>query len=159
LSGFIAATSGWQIIGLQDLRLNRPDFQRQALFVDGWNAVAPATFETEWWPKGGGFIGDGGADVGLLEAAWWGEFDPAAGAASRYGFVGVTRDALGTAVGSCVVKLFRTSDDLLLDSTTSDPSGNFLLNTPYYPDAHYIVAHKTGSPDIDGATVNTLIGT
>lgn len=160
MSGFVAATSGVQMIGREDLRLNRPDFEPcGSIFVNGWNAVAPCTFETEWWPKGGGLVGDGGTDVGLIEAAWWGEYDPAAGAASRYGFVGVTRDANGTAVATCVVKLFRTSDDTLLDTTTSDPSGNFLLNTPYYPDAHYIYSHKTASPDIDGVTPNNLIGT
>lgn len=160
MSGFVAATSGVQMIGRQDLRLNRPDFQpRGSIFVDGLNAVAPCSYETEWWPKGGGLCGDLGADVGLLEAAWWGEYDPAAGAASRFGFVGVTRDANGSAVASCVVKLFLTATDALLDSTTSDPSGNFLLNTPFYPDTHYIVSHKSGAPDVDGVTTNTLIGT
>lgn len=158
MSGFVAATSGVQMIGLQDLRLNRMDFQPERIFADVW-AIATASFETPWWPKGGGFIGDGGVDVGLLEAAWWGEYDQAAGAASRFGFVGVTRDANGTPVASCVVKLFRTADDLLLDTTTSDVSGNFLLNTAYYPDTHYIYSHKSGSPDVDGVTTNTLIGT
>jgi len=47
---------------------------------------------------------------------------------------------------------------VLIDSTISDPSGNFLVSTAYYPDTHYIVAHKTGSPDIDGVTPNTLVG-
>lgn len=160
MSGFVAATEGVQMIGREDLRLNGPDFILiGAIFIDGISAVAPCTFESEWWPKGGGLVGDGGVDVGILEAAWWGEFEPVAGAASRYGFVGVTRDANGTPVASCVVKLFRTADDVLLDTTTSDPSGNFLLNTPYYPDAHYIYSHKTGSPDVDGVTPNTLIGT
>lgn len=160
MSGFVAATSGVQMIGREDLRLNRPDFKpRGSIFVDGWNATAPCSFETEWWPRGGTFCGDTGADVGVLEPSWWGEYDPAAGAASRYGFVGVTRDAYGTPVDSCVVKLFLTSTDTLLDTTTSDPSGNFLLNTPYYPDQHYIYSHKSGSPDVDGVTPNNLVGT
>lgn len=157
MSGFVAATSGVQMIGREDLRLNRMDFQPIRIFADVW-AIAPASFESPWWPKGGGFIGDGGTDVGLLEASWWGEFDPAAGAASRFGFVGVTRNQYNSAIGTCVVKLYRTSDDLLLDTTTSDPSGNFLLNTAYYPDTHYIRAYKAGSPDVMGTTVNTLIG-
>lgn len=162
MSGFVAATSGVQRIGLEDLRLNRMDFrpsQGLGLFDECIGAIAPGSFETAWWPKGGGFVGDGGIDVGLLEASWWGEYDPAAGAASRYGFVGITRDALGTPVAAVTVKLFSTSGDTLLDSTISGPDGAFLLNTPYYPDAHYMVAHKSGSPDIDGASVNTLIGT
>lgn len=159
MSGFVAGLA-MRLVGIEDLRSNRPDFKpRGAIFVDGWNATAPCSFETEWWPKGGGLVGDLGPDVGLLEAAWWGEYDPAAGAASRYGFVGVTRDVNGTPVGTCVVKLFRTSDDVLLDTTTSDSDGNFLLNTAYYPDAHYIYSHKSGSPDIDGVTPNNLVGT
>lgn len=158
MSGFIGAalpTNGF--IQEDDTRLNRADFQPDRMFADIW-FIAGASYETQWWPRGGGFIGDGGADVGLLEAAWWGEYDTIAGAASRFGFTGVTRDVNGSAVGSVTVKLFRTSDDLLLDTTISDPVGNFLLNTAYYPDAHKIVAHKSGSPDIDGVSPDNLIG-
>lgn len=158
MSGFIGAAQPRISHGEQDLRLNRMDFLPERLFADVY-AVATSTFETPWWPRGGGFIGDGASDVGLLEAVWWGEYDQAAGAASRYGFVGVTRDQYGSPIGACVVKLYRTSDDALLDTATSDPSGNFLLNTAFYPDFHYIVAHKSGSPDVDGVTQNTLIGT
>lgn len=157
MSGFIGAAQPIQIQSLEDLRLNRMDFQPERVFADVY-AVAPTSFENPYWCRGGGFIGGQGADVGILEASWWGEYDQVAGAASRYGFVGVTRDVYGSPVGLCTVKLFRTSDDLLLDTTVSDPSGNFLLNTAYYPDAHYIVAHKTGSPDVDGVTANNLIG-
>lgn len=159
MSGFVAATSGVQMIGRQDLRLNRPDFQqRGAIFVECISAIAPPSFETEWWPRGAGFMADG-ASGDILNASWWGDFDPAAGAASRYGFTGVTRDQYGTAVGSVTVNLFRTSDNVLQDTAVSNATdGTFLLNTVYYPDTHYIVAHKSGSPDVDGATVNTLIG-
>ena len=143
---------------LEDLRLNRMDFQPWREIADVW-AIATASFVTDFWPGNGDFCGDTNADFGVLEAAMWGPFDQAGGASSRFGFVGVTRDANGTAVGTCTVKLYRTLDDTLLDTTTSDTSGNFLLNTPYYPDAHYMVAHKSGSPDIDGVTPNNLIGT
>lgn len=159
MSGFIGMTALPPFVsGIQDLRLNRMDFQPKQVFADIW-ATPSASFETAWWPKGGGFIGDLGSDVGLFEASWWGEYDQAAGAASRFGFIGVTRDANGSPVASCTVKLFRTSDDALLDTTVSDPLGNFLLNTAYYPDAHYMVAHKSGSPDVDGISQNNLIGT
>ena len=39
----------------------------------------------------------------------------------------------------------------------SDPLGNFLVTTPYYPDQHYLVFYLTGSPDIFATTQNTLI--
>ena len=157
MSGFIGNAQPSFVAGLEDLRLNRMDFQPARIHADIW-AIATGSFETPWWPKGGGFIGDGASDVGLLEAAWWGEYDQAAGSSSMFGFAGVTRDVNGTAIASCVVKLFRTSDDALLHTQISDANGNFSLNTPYYPDQHYIYCHKTASPDIDGVSVNTLVG-
>lgn len=161
MSGFIGAAQPRFNHGEQDLRLAPPMMRlRGALFGECISAIAPPSFQSEWWP-GGGFMGDAGADVGMLfeDGLMWEPFQPAAGASMRYGFTGITRDQWGTAVGSCNVLLFRTSDNLLLDSTTSNAmTGEFLLSTAYYPDAHYIVAHKTGSPDIDGASVNTLIG-
>lgn len=147
----------WNGYGFQDLRLNRMDFQPIAEMADIF-AIVPASYETDWWPGGANMFGDPGVDATFFYSVKWGEYDQAAGASSRYGFTGYTRDALGTVVASCTVKLFRTSDDLLLDTTTSDPTGLFLLNTAFYPDYHYIVAHKSGSPDIDGVSVNTLIG-
>jgi len=155
VSGFIGNAQPSFVAGLQDLRLNRMDFQPERLFADIY-AIAPTSFETMWWPRGGSCCL--GSDMGLLEASWWGEYDQAAGASSRFGFTGITRDANGTPVASCTVSLFRTSDNVLLDTQVSDTNGSFLLSTPYYPAAHYIVAHKTATPDIDGVTVNTLIG-
>lgn len=159
MSGFVSATSGTQVIRADDARLLAPRWAPVgALFAEV--VVIHGTFATEWWPARAtaGFVGDGGADVGILAGVRWGNYDIAAGAASRFGFVGVTRDQWGTAIGACTVYLFRTSDNVLQDTTTSDPDGNFLLNTAYYPDTHYIVAHKAGSPDVDGVTPNTLIG-
>ena len=160
MSGFISATSGVQRIEADDRRLMAPRYgQIGALFADV--DIMPGTFATEWWPAraSAGLVGDLGVDVGILAGVRWGHYDIAAGASSRFGFVGVTRDQWGTAIATCTVYLFRTSDNVLVDTTTSDPSGNFLLNTAFYPDTHYIVAHKSGSPDVDGVTPNTLIGT
>jgi hypothetical protein len=96
---------------------------------------------------------------GVLASLSWAAFDQTAGAAARYGFVGVSRDQYGSPLGGCTLKLFRTSGDTLLDTTTSDATtGAFLLNTAYFPDYHYITCHKSGSPDVDGITQNTLIG-
>lgn len=105
------------------------------------------------------FYGDYGADVGIMGGSRsWGPFYPAGRIASRVGFVGVTRDQYGTPTGSCVVQLFRTENDLFIMEVTSDSDGNFLLQSWYSPDTHYIVAYKAGSPDIFGTTVNTLVG-
>lgn len=122
------------------------------------NRINRLDYQNGYWPRRGGFMGDLAVDVGLIESSSWGSFYPAGGVASRVGFVGVTRDQYGTPTGGCVVQLFRTSDDLFIMEITSDASGNFLLQSVYTPDTHYIVAYKAGSPDIFGTTVNTLVG-
>jgi hypothetical protein len=68
---------------------------------------------------------------------------------------GVTRDSAGAALGSCVVQLFRTSDDLFLVQDFSDGSGNYTLY-PTEAGPYYIVAYKPGGTDVAGTTVNTL---
>lgn len=158
----IGAAQPFAVNLLQDLRLNRADFRQIfAIFFDG-DKTATASYATDWWP-GGGLLDDGEGVHGSVQEGSsnaWGTYDQVGpGGASRYGFVGVTRDSNGTEVGNCSVKLFRTSDNALIDITTSDPRGNFLLNTPFYPDAHYIVCHKNDGPVISGASTNTLIGT
>jgi hypothetical protein len=159
LSGLINGLA-FQYAYTEDLRLNRQDFQPMGqILVDFMNFVSGGSFFSEWWPYSSNFAGDNAVDMAMIQSAKWSEIDFGEGASSRFGFVGTTRDANGTPVPSCTVKLYRTSDDSLLDNQTSDPvTGVFLLNTPYYPDQHYIVAHKSGSPDIDGVSPNTLIG-
>jgi hypothetical protein len=71
---------------------------------------------------------------------------------------GITKDSSGTPIGSCVVKLFRTSDDLLMQSTVSNPvTGAYSFGAVGSANM-YVVAYKAGSPDIAGTTVNTLVG-
>ena len=155
MSGFIGAALPVNLIAKDDLRLNRMDMQEQdALYADVW-AIAGSPFMFSHWP-GSGFAG---GDVAILSAETWGWYDQAAGSASRFGFVGVTRDSFGSALGGCTVLLFRTSDNVLQDSTTSDTNGAFLLNTAYYPDAHFLVVRKTGTPNVSGATDGTQVGT
>ena len=72
--------------------------------------------------------------------------------------IGVSRDATGVALGNCVVKVFRTADDTLVASTTSDGSGNWTA----YPNAqgpYYFVEYKAGSPDVFGTSPNTNAAT
>lgn len=158
MSQLIGLAAGQRLFGFDDTRLNRMDFQPVLEMADIW-AIANAPFTTDWWPGGAGINGDVSVDASVYMAVQWGQYDQAAGSSSRYVFMGVTRDAYGSPVGTCVVKLMRTSDDTVIDTVTSDENGNFQLNTPYYPTTHYIYSHKSGSPDIDGVTPNTLIGT
>jgi hypothetical protein len=70
--------------------------------------------------------------------------------------IGISRDSTGAALGNCVVKLYRTWDDVMINQTVSDGSGNFslyaLTSGPYY-----VVAYLPGSPDVAGTTLNTLV--
>jgi len=141
-----------------DARGNQLDYMPEQVFADIW-AAAPASFVTQWWQPSGGFVGDFDVDVGVMSSRSWSWYYQQAGASSAFGLRGVTRDVYGSPLGNCTVRLFLTATDVLLDVIVSDPDGNFTLRTAYYPDTHYIVAHKTGAPDVDGATVNTLIGT
>lgn len=72
---------------------------------------------------------------------------------------GVTKDSSGVPIGSCQVKLFRTSDDLLMRTTTSDPTTGTYSFDAVGSANMYVVAYKAGSPDVAGTTVNTLVGT
>jgi len=72
--------------------------------------------------------------------------------------VGVSRDATGVALGTCVVKVFRTDDDVLVASTVSDGSGNWTAY-PNQQGPYYFVEYKAGSPDVFGTSPNTNTAT
>jgi hypothetical protein len=102
----------------------------------------------------GGSTGVQGEIMGLPKGIPW----STRGARSNFGFIGTVRDANNSPVAGATVILFRTSDDAKIDKVTSGADGAYLLTTWYYPDAHYIVAFYDGTPDVQGVTVNTLIG-
>lgn len=78
---------------------------------------------------------------------------------------GVTRDSTGAPLGYCTVRLFFTANDSVSGrsadveaaQTTSDANGNFSF-TVQPGVSYYIVAYLAGSPDVAGATLNTLVG-
>jgi hypothetical protein len=115
-------------------------------------------YVTPYWPGTAGLSTDAGGMGGdIMSAAWWEEPEKILGSSGRLGVTGVTRDVYGSILGGATVKLFRTADDTLQSSTTSDVNnGTYLLTTPF-TDAHYVVASKSGSPSVQGATVNTLL--
>lgn len=77
----------------------------------------------------------------------------------RLTLTGVTRDNTGAPLGNCIVQLFRTANDQIVEEVTSDGSGNFLFNIVGLGQQYYLVAYKVGSPDTAGTSVNTLVGT
>jgi len=74
---------------------------------------------------------------------------------SSFTLSGVSRDSTGAILGNCVIDLFLTGTDILQQSTVSDAAGNFWFSL-MAPGPYYIVAYKAGSPDVTGATANTL---
>ena len=91
-------------------------------------------------------------------------FDATVSAQRIYGYanrelVGVTRDSNGAILVSCRVELFQTGGDIPTATTTSDSvTGAFTFSNPG-SGPFYIVAYKTGSPDVAGTTINTLTTT
>ena len=68
--------------------------------------------------------------------------------------IGVSRDSTGAALDSVTVKVFLTTDDVLVASTVSDGSGNWTAY-PNQVGPYYIVEYKAGSPDVFGTSPNT----
>ena len=119
----------------------------------------PGGWATTFWPGGGGLTGDQSADTSMLAAIWRGPVARLAwGSASRVGFVGTTRDAAGGRLAGVTCSLFRTSDKLWIMDVVSDANGDFLLQSWYSPDTHFIVFAKSGAPDVVGTTRQTLVG-
>ena len=110
------------------------------------------SFATAWWP---GAASIAGGEEGMLAGEGWSLPSwTTSGANGRLGFVGVTRDANGSAIGDCTVRCFRTSSNELVSQVTSDANGNYIATTPYN-DGHYIVVHKSST--VAGASVDNLI--
>ena len=76
----------------------------------------------------------------------------------QLGITGITKDSTGAVLGNCTLELFYTNDDVLVGKTMSDSNGvyTFLVGSAF---PCYVVAYKTGSPDVAGTTVNTLTAT
>lgn len=71
---------------------------------------------------------------------------------------GVTKDSTGAILAACTVTLFRTVDNVAFETVVSDGSGAYSFSAIGLSETYYVVAYKTGSPDVAGITVNTLEG-
>jgi hypothetical protein len=79
--------------------------------------------------------------------------------ATKLRITGVTKDSAGTILGGCEVTLHRTVDHYPLETITSNPvTGAYEFSTVGLAQNYYVVSYKAGSPDVSGASVNTLIG-
>jgi hypothetical protein len=136
---------------------------RPAWFVIADVFVRPDAFDlldglsTGWWPGAAGLSTDAGGVLGdILNPIKREPPEYISGQSTRWGITGIARDVYGSPLANVELTLFKTDDDTKQDQKFSDAFGGYTLTTPYYQ-AHYIVAYKTGSPDITGTSVNTLI--
>ena len=113
-----------------------------------------ATYASGFWPRRGGFVGDLGLDLSMMESVYY-EPEITRGTNSRFGYQGTTRDVNNSPIGACTVKLFLTADDSkVATDITSEAYGTFVISTPFYA-PHYLVTRKSGSPEVAGVTVST----
>lgn len=141
---------------------NRRDPQRELLaeefygsdpsYRNNWR-VDEAAF-TPYWPGRSGLYAESQplivpppahSNPGLLE-----------GGLGSLGFSGVTRDANNSPLGGMTVRLFRTSDSTLVGTAVSRYDGSYNMSTPYPGEDHFLVCHKSGSPEVAGASQSTL---
>lgn len=95
----------------------------------------------------------------MMQAVWSRpEARLAHGVSSRVGFPGVTRDQYGAPLAGATVILHRTSTRELVYENVSNSNGEFLAQSVYAGEAHYLVFHKAGAVNVFGATDNNLIG-
>lgn len=72
--------------------------------------------------------------------------------------IGVTRDSAGNILGSCIVLLYKASDNSFVASITSDASTGAYSFYASDIEQYFVVAFKAGSPDVQGCSDNNLQG-
>jgi hypothetical protein len=118
----------------------------------------------DWlWPMGGVLLGDpsdvNGDTNNFLEQDYWEADIQYTGSGDyQYAIRGFVKDADGNPVGNAWVGLYRSSDKQFVRASYSvDSSGQYEVRTDDATTQYYLVAYRSG-PDIQGTTVNTLVG-
>ena len=122
--------------------------------ADFSNSNDRTTAQSDFWPGGSGMLGES-APL-LIAPPDHSLRDLASGGNTSLGFSGITRDADNAPLGGVTVRLFRTVNSLLVASVVSAEDGSYAIPTPYQGEDHFIVCHKSGSPEVAGASVSTL---
>lgn len=162
MSGFIGAAMPDALIMGKDRRLdlaNRRRASQSRVAERSCLLHMPCGYGNDFWPGNRGFIGDRATDVGLQDNTWGRRMERVGhGVASRVGFPGVTRDQYGAPLADCTVILHRTATREFVYEGVSDGAGQFLAQSVYAGENHYLVFHKAGAVNVFGATDNNLIG-
>lgn len=109
------------------------------------------------WPRSQGvtglpFTSDG---IYLPDACWHTWPIEESGSGSCLTISGYTKDADGNVLANCLVEAFTAADDVKRGECVSDSTGYFVVPTLVNAQ-HYLLAYKSGSPDVAGQTVKTL---
>ena len=114
---------------------------------------------TTLWPSGGYFTGlNPSVDAAWLFPQTWDSTILWSGVASFvFHISGLAKDSAGQTVAGATLKLYRTADDVLVQTTSSRSDGTYSFGTFDTSTQHYVVAYRA-APDIEGTTVNTLTG-
>lgn len=161
MSGLIGAALPQFRLQAKDQRLGHPflDVRDTRKRVAERADFTKAGYQNEFWPGNRGFVGDQSTDVAILQPIWSRRLKRfAIGVASRVGFPGVTRDQYGAPLASCTVILHRTATREYVYEGVSDANGQFLAQSVYAGEGHYLVFHKSGAVNVYGATDNNLVG-
>ena len=97
--------------------------------------------------------------AGDPEANWRGQIGSpifrSTGGRGRLGFTGISRDSSGNVLANATLYLISLPSYDMVAQTVSDDSGNFRFDI-LPPGPYQIQAYLAGSPDLAGASVNTL---
>ena len=125
-----------------------------------WTEEAP--FEATWYRSpfkmGGLRDGEDALDFNEIhEVPKWEYRVWPSGTKARKRFSGITYDSAGAVCPGCIVQLYRSIDESFIAWCYSDTIGYYQLFSPF-ADEHFLVARKTGTQAIAGATVDTILG-
>lgn len=108
-----------------------------------------------YWPGSGRILGESQAMIVAPP-----DYTPRTadfGGNGTMGFSGVARGLDNSPVGGVTVRLFRSSNSQLVNTAVSRADGSYNISTPYVGENHFVVCHKSGSPEIAGASIATLV--
>ena len=124
----------------------------------------PQDIDSGYWPSNSSIPGDPTAflsPMGWENGAWEIDMSPrGAGHIFPYYIRGQIFASDGvTPVGNAIIKMFNTATDTFVRQTvsTADGTGQFTLGCEDNTTQHYLVVYRAG-PDIEGTSVNTLVG-
>lgn len=104
---------------------------------------------------------DGASPIGLSTADGFEPFScDGDGCQFKNRIKGQCLDSVGAPVANAIVQGFVTATDAYVGEVTADNAGYYQCMTERSTATpHYLVAYKTGSPDLAGTTVNTILPT